>query len=309
MHRILFWSIWLSIAFVSCAPTLTVPLVRPPEINLGERPEYTIIVVNRYDTSLLDFNQVKKNMVFALSSEYLHERLEYELNSVANFEVFDNDIKLSGELHSHSAPHMHKDSIRAYCKEYNSSHLVAIESYHADFEQEVDVQENEDGSKTRTAYYTLYVRSGLAIYDSTGKTHFRKSLKRSMLYDTRGVVSGLLAVGPTINKADEELKVLVEDLAKDFILRFYPSEALLVQKFYGGSDFKEEVKLMKWSKWAEAIKRMTPVDKYGDEQTKGKACYNIALCYKFLSDEENATAYYLKAQDYLESNLKYQLPE
>lgn len=111
-----------------------------------------------------------------------------------------------------------------------------------------------------------------------------------------------------LQNAGAEIRTLCAVIVKDFIGGYYPSVTVHTQLFYRNRDFMDAVALMESGAWSDAIDKLKPVSKYGKNKTKGKACFNIAVCYKFMGDNEETIKWYGQAIHYLGRAPWFELP-
>ena len=294
--------------FSSCTPSYTYSLQHQPSIDLGDRQNYSIAIVNSVDVTKFNFKRKKKNALFANAVDYLDYHIAQELNSVSNFHVIQNDTSRNIKRYFDSPHRLNRDRVSDFCAEHDVDFLVGLESFDASFSRSTQVTRLADGSKDRTTDFTLAVETDIAVYDSAGIVLFRNKFYRDMFYEQRSVIIGILAEGPQIQNASTEIRTLCEGIVNDFISSYYPSVTEHTQYFYKHRDFDDAIPLLESAMWQEAIDLLQPISNYEKDKTKGKACFNIAVCYKFLDDQKEAIKWYGKAVHYLGRAPWFELP-
>jgi len=216
---------------MACTPSYTYQMHRPASIDLGERQDYSIAIVNSPAITKFNFKRKNKNIVFANAVDYLDYHIAMELNAVPNFRVIQNDTSKPVQRYFNSTQQLNRKMISEFCQEYDVNFLVGLESFNARFSRSIQSSRNADGSKDRTADFFLSVQANIAVFDSAGTVLFREQFFRDMFYQQRNVIIGLLAVGPQIQFASKEIKVLCEGIVDDFVASYYPSVTVQTQFF------------------------------------------------------------------------------
>lgn len=278
----------------------------PPEIILDDSESPKLLLISQFDATQLDFNQQKKNLVFEEGAMELLQSLERNLTQDSRFEVIRADNIIRGNAWLAKPPNLlDKAAITAFFDAYPASHLLVMESFNANFYQDVEVVKNEDGSKNRTAYYDLIVSTSIALYDQEGNVIYHKPLVRRMPYDSRTVLSGVLAVGPSVGNANAEVNQLANEIGKDFMTRFDPSTIVVERFYYTGKHFSEVTPLIENRNWEEAISLLLPMTEKDNTKIAGKAAYNLSFIYDALNDTEQSVYWYKEAKKRLGGKLGF----
>lgn len=301
-----FFLFLLGALFNACMSYTAYQKKLPPEITFENSDSPKLLLVSRFDANQLDFNQKKKNQVFEEGAMELLQSLKRNLSHDSRFEVIWGDSVIRGNAWITEPPgQMDKATLTALFDAYPASHILALESFNTDFYQDVEVVKNEDGSKSRTAYYDLIVSANIALYDQEGKAIYHKPLERRMPYKSRTVLSGFLAAGPTVGNADVEVNQLANEIGKDFMTRFDPSTILVQRFYYSGKHFSEVTPHIDYKNWEEAIKLLLPMTEKDNKKIAGKAAYNLSFIYDVLNDPEQSGHWYKEAKKRLGGKLGF----
>lgn len=277
-----------TVLFTGCMSYLSIDKQLPPEIQLNQ-DVYSISLVNLYDYEMVDFHNPNKISVFQSGVNGFLDQLEKSFEYDARFDLRNTNELVKGRWQDHLPERpLSKDSIKLFCKEYNTELLLALEAYNIYFDKDVEVEENEDGSKTRTAYYDLVVYTGLSLYDSTGAIIDRSNLRRSDFYKSREVLSGLLAIGPALGRAGSEINTLSLDLGKEYIKKFNPSFITEQKKYYTGQDMEEVTPLMISGNYEGAAEKLLPMVNGSKYSVRRKAAYNLSVAYELMGDNDSS---------------------
>lgn len=166
--------------------------------------------------------------------------------------------------------------------------LLTLDHFDTFWEQEVVREKDEDGDVTKTAYYTLFSKSDWTLYDSTGTILDHASLSRDELYNSRGVIRGLFAVGPVISKAGPVINSLARQTGWDYWQRLAPQQISFVRPYYSIKAFAPAAYRIAAGNWLEAIDLLKPLTEHKKRKEAGRAAYNMAVVYEAMGSIEEA---------------------
>jgi hypothetical protein len=273
--------LFILISSVGCISYLEITKNLPPEIKLDKKP-LDIAFVNLYDYEMLDFNSDNKIEVYYSGTKKLLESLNttFKNNDRFNFVITDTLVKgrcwdiLQGRLSS--------DSVVYYCREGNAEYLLVLDAFRLYFDKEMEVKKEDDGTKSRTAHYSLVLKVGLSLYDSTGFLIDQSTISNSKFYQSRSVASGLLAIGPSMGGTGTETNALASELGGDYIKKFYPTSVIEMKQIYVGKKFAEITPLMKNGKWEEAKEKLLLCIDSDNYKLRRRASHNLCVAYEAL---------------------------
>jgi hypothetical protein len=201
--------------------------------------------------------------------------------------------------HSARAPayNLSKEIIADLYQSFNSDYIFSLDNYDLYFDQEVDVQENEDGSKSKTAYYDLVLNTYITIYNFNGEAVHKLKEERRILHDERGVISGLLAVGPSMGKADKNVIKISDELGRMFIQKFYPEKISEMRLFYANKEFKTAFQAYSYRNWDKVEEELMLLTKHPDSKIQGRAAYNLSVLYENLGRTDEMEYWYRRAEE------------
>ncbi|TRX56299.1 hypothetical protein FNH22_16810 [Fulvivirga sp. M361] len=243
----------------------------PPEVDISGYHDCR--VVSLYDTSKLDFNQDKKRQVYKdayLSmTDNLLNSLSKDLGLPTGFnQLYGYDSLLSDTL------------IEDLTDTLDNDMLVIVQSFDLERDKEVVVTEDEDGDKVRTAYYTLICKSEIICVNANREVVFNRSIHASDLIDERSVLSGLLAIGPSVGNHGKTANKLAKNVASQFLGIFFPSQILITRTYYSAKDLKGVKPLFKAQDWLQAEKFLLDLWDKKDPELEKKIAHNLALVYE-----------------------------
>jgi hypothetical protein len=296
----------MAFCMMSCVTTTSYFRTLPPELVLPDDYQ-SASVISAFDTTRLDFNQEKKVTVFSNGAatvvKTLSEYLENEKQIVTT--LSDSLITGNADVY-HENDSIDSERRRRLCKRMDTDFLIVMESYSLDFYQDVDVVKNDDGSKTRTAYYDLVAGASIHLYDNQGElfdTWFHEA--RYIDYDVRQVLSGLLAIGPLMGNAGKEVNELSGDIGRNWVARLSPSEIEVVKSIYNHKFLRSSNNAMLRGDWQNAISILTPLASSDDPKTSGRASHNLSVAYEALNDLESARKWRNLAEQKLGVNYSF----
>lgn len=279
----------------ACSTYIPVTHELPPEIQLNEKPG-NIGFVNLFDPSQLDYTKEKKTEVFSESIQHFTKGLDEAFKKDSTYNVVILEKNIAGKANTNLPNPVSKDSVVLLCKDDDVDLLLILEAYDIYFDKEVDVEKNEDGSKTKTAYFDLVVFAGLSLYDNNGEVINRSKMYNRDFYKSREVASTIFTIHPSLAKAGEETGQLSYELGNEYINKFYPGYKIESEKFYIGKEFTEILKNAREENWYEVIKMLKPLTESDDEKIRNKAAFNLAVAFKAIGEYEISEKWKEKAE-------------
>lgn len=293
----------LAVQLSSCASMITMQTVRPPVVRVST-DQWKVLVVNRYDPVRQAAN--KNENVTAVLRDGAYQAAGGVMGAIYNDSTFvlvnpDQAISLPA-----GADRLNSEEIDELFKQYGPHLILTLDKFNTGFGKIVDSYEDEYGDKTKIANFDLVVASTWSLYDSTGTLLDQATVEEQEFYDSRTVVSGLLAIGPAMGKAGPVVNRLAVETGYSYWDRFYPQPTLLVRQVYMGSTLQEAHIMLLLGQFQEAIAKLQPLAQDLSSKTGRKAAHNLAIAYEAAGDYEQATYWARQAQskgDKLSSNL------
>jgi len=293
--------ILLGIACTSCMTETSYYTTLHPELEFTPGT-HEVYITTAYDTNLLDFNKEKKVSTYSQGALNVLRSIDNELYYKSKV-VSHYAEPIKGNAYSEMPDTLDVEKRIALCKKLNKHYLIVLESFDLYFDKEVDVVQEEDGSKTKTAYYDLVAVAGIALYDSQGGVSNKIIEQIYPNYDERGVLSGLLAVGPSMAKASDEIEELTKAIGIEYVSKFYPKEVEITKAIYTHSKLGKSSRYMVKRDWNTAIKILLPLTDHPDKEIAGKAAYNLSVAYEGQHMPEESAFWYKKAEQWLEGKI------
>ena len=159
--------ILLSISSYACTSYVPVQKTLPPEIVLQEVTA-DFLFVNRFKPDELDYNNENKVEVYKMGVENYISGLKSGFDTSGQLNLLMSDTILASHSAHEPAHNLSQSIIRSLCDEYDSDYIFSLDNYDLNFDQDVEVQENDDGSKSKTAYYDLVLNTFITIYTCDG---------------------------------------------------------------------------------------------------------------------------------------------
>ena len=265
------------IGLASCQSILTYDRLLPPEIYIEGYRDCRVISL--HDTAKVDFKQEKQIDVYKSSYETLVGTLETGLQ---------NTLGLSA--HSNYTPHVvgspgEGPSYHALLDSVNEDLVVILEYFDLYRDYEVEVSEDDEGDKSKTAYYYLIAKANFTFFNAD-REMMTSQLQASELIDKRSVLSGLLAIGPNIGNKGPAADSLGKRLAYEFIEKFTPVKVTIARNYFTGKELKPVKSFFKAQNWLEAEKFLLDLWERSDDDTKEKIAHNLAVLYEATGNEE-----------------------
>ena len=292
--------ILFTIFFGACTSYVPVQKILPPEIILHEETA-DFLFVNRFEPDSLDFNNENKIEVFEMGVDSYIAGLKAGFDTSRHYTLILSDTIFPSHSAHEPAYNLSARIIDYLHRVYHATYIFSLDNYTLYFDQEVDVQEDAEGNKSKTAYYDLVLNTYLTIYDSDGKVIDKMKEEMRILHDTRGVLSGLLAIGPSMGKADKNVMKISDELGRIFIQKFYPTSVEEMRLFYATKEFSEAFKAYNHRNWAKAEEELIKLSRHADEKIQGKAAYNLGVLYENQGRLSDMEYWYRRAEEKLGS--------
>jgi hypothetical protein len=285
---------------ISCTSYVSISTHLPPAIIV---PEDTVdfLFVNRFIPDALDYKNENKTEVYKIGLESYIKGLKDGFDKNKKFFLILADTTLPSHSAHEPAYNLSMDVIGILCEEYNPDYILSLDNYDLFFDKEVEVQEYDDGSKSKTAYYDLVLNTYLTIYSINGAVLDKLKEELRILHDERGVVSGLFAVGPSLGKADDNVLKISNELGEKFIEYFYPSKITELRPFYSSKEFSAAYKAFRIGDWETVETELLSLTEKPDSKVLGKAAYNLGVLYEHLGKTVEMEYWYQVAQEKLGS--------
>ncbi|MDX5436230.1 MAG: DUF6340 family protein [Pontibacter sp.] len=258
----------------------------PPEVAVSNE-QWKVVTVNRFNPAQLPFSREKKVTTFTHgASEALLGATEAILQD-PTFSLAGTDTSAT-YLSDDKNLGLSQEQAQMLYQQYPHHLILSLDNIDAFFDQETVKDKENDGTVRKTAHYTLLTRTAWTLYDSTGHVLDRITLSRAEPYDSRGVISGLLAIGPSLVNAGPVINKLAWQTGQDYWQRLHPKKVSFERLYYSNKEFAQAAYSMAANDWESAILRLTPLAENGSRKTAAKAAYNLAVVYEAKGDITNA---------------------
>ncbi|ELR71471.1 hypothetical protein C900_02534 [Fulvivirga imtechensis AK7] len=282
----------------SCSTFVPVSKTLPPEIRLPDN-KGDFLFISRFNADSLPFNNDNKVEVFKLGHNAFLQGLSAGFDTSRYFHLTLADTIIGNTAPVEPANDLSATRAEQLCTIHNKGYLLTLDAYNLYFDQEVDVVKLEDGTKERTAYYDLVVETYIGMYNRYGQVLDRYRDELRIQHDKRSVISGLLAVGPSMGKADKNAKLISDELGRKFIHKFYPVSVVEQREFYHTKGFSRAYKAYQMGHWAEVENELLPLTRSEESKIAGRAAYNMAVLCENLNRLDEMTYWYGVAQEKL----------
>lgn len=283
----------------SCMTYVPVRKLLPPEIILPEETA-DFLFVDRFEPDDLDSNNKNKIEVYEIGLESFIGGLKAGFDTSRYYHLTLTDTIMPSHSAHEPAFNLSTDIVLKLCREYNQNYLLTLDNYDLFFDQEVEVIVDENnGSKSKTAYYDLVLNTYVTIYNDQGKVVDKIKDEIKIFHNRRTVLSGLFAIGPSMGKADKNTLLISDELGRKFIQKFYPLTISEMREFYGSKEFSKAAKAYKNLQWKTAEKELLNLAKSTDPEIEGRAAYNLSVLYENLDRPSEMEFWHRKAVEKL----------
>ncbi|MBL6447546.1 hypothetical protein JMN32_14605 [Fulvivirga sp. 29W222] len=296
--RLIFAFLFISYLFTACSTFVPVKRTLPPDIKLSTQ-KGKFLFISRFSADSLPFSNDNKIEVFRIGYNSFIEGLSAGFDSSRRYNLTPLDGMVEKTAVTEPGLPLDKVQVNNICQGQQVNYLLALDAYNLYFDQEVEVVKQEDGTKERTAYYDLVAESFISMYDEEGKLLDQFRDEQRIAHDERSVISGLLAVGPSMGKADQNAVLISSKLGRDFIQKFYPRVIFEQRQFYHTKEFKNAYRSYLSENWDTTESELLKITESQKPEIAGRAAYNLAVLYENINRPEDVDYWYRKATNLL----------
>jgi hypothetical protein len=279
----------------SCYTYVSFNKSAPPEIML-DNPKNSIAFINTFDYTIPDSASKNENKVYRAGITEVIDGLKtfFANNEQIDFHVIDTLVE--GKAPAGFSDTISADSVKNICRINNSSMLLGLEAFDITIDSDVEVEESDDGSVSRTSNYYLIVNAGLSLYSNSGDLIDRSWVGRSELYKSRWALAGIAVFSPSIYKAEKDIRYLAGFIGEDYVNKFYPGTETVNRKIYVGKGLLEADNYCMEQNWDKAIELLRPLAESSDPKIARKAANNLSVAYEAAGNEKAAEYWYNKSR-------------
>lgn len=302
--RIIFLLLILGTTLSSCFTYVPVKKVLAPELSIPSN-RANFIFLSRFNIDSLDFNNENKVEVFKLGHESYLRGLASGFDTSSSFHLTLLDIEIQKDTSFKPGNALDKKTVSQLCAETRMDYLLSLDAFNLFFDKEVEVTVLDDGSKNRRAYYDLVLHVFITVYDKNGDIVNKFLEENRIAHDSRNVLSGLLAIGPSIGRADKNAIFLSDELGRSFIHKLFPYIIYESRRFYNTKEFANAYQAFMRKDFLTAELELYELTKSSNNKTAGRAAYNLAVLYENLNRSSQMDYWYQEASRILGKNLPY----
>jgi hypothetical protein len=280
----------------SCYTYVAFEKPTPPEI-IPEKRVNNIAFINTYDYTIPDSSSGKENNVYQAGITKVINGLKKSLASDENINFIVIDTLVRGKALTVLPDSLNPDSVKNICRRYNSTMLLVLEAFNMSMDWEQDVEEDEDGSRSRTNNYYLYMSAGLSLYSESGDVIDRSIEPCRSLYESRAALIGIAVFVPSIYKAEKQIGQLAEFVAENYVNKFYPGTATVSRKIFYAKNMIGADKYLMEHEWEKAIDLLKPLAASPDPKIARKAANNLSVAYEAIGNDNAAEFWFNKSQE------------
>ena len=254
-----------------------------------------VLVINRFDAGQLPYSKERKTEIFRAGAAEALATVVRELSFEPTFRLERRDtlVRATAKV----APPLPAAEVQALCRRGQAQSLLALEGFEATMRQDdVEKETSSDGTITRTAFYSLVVRTHWGLYDAQGKLLHQSKAEVAEPYDKRQVHSGLLALGPALANAGDRLHVLAGLAAAQYARRYTPKHISLRRDYYVGRELQAAADHLQQSDWLAAAALLKPLAAGPDAKLASQAAYNLSVAHEATSNLAEALHWAMQAE-------------
>lgn len=265
-----------------------VSAIAAPEINLSPLPSRVIIFRDADENDRSAAREKKQELIEDCTDSLLSEFTQKISSLLPQMECI-----LVPSLEKNETI---KDPYKLL-QEYQASLAFGIGSFRPAIQQgEVTVERKDDGSKDRTASYFIRADGQLHIYN---KNTLVKTFpfSESQFLENRSVLSGLLAVGPSLVNNRKAVYSVTKFAAIHLAEKFVAQRASFSLHMFNMKEVRELTQLIMEDKFDEALTKALELTSHKKEAVAARAHYYCAAIYHHQGDFAKAFQHISKAKE------------
>lgn len=289
---------WLLAGCTALLPTQYQPVAvtaqEPAEIFVMPAARQ-LAVINRFDAAQLTYTKEQKVEVFRAGAAEAVRAAVRQLQADSTFRLAPHDTLVHAAA-GVAAP-LPTATVQQLCRHWRARGLLALESFDASMRQdEVVKQEDSDGSTSKTAAYSLVVRTRWTLYDAQGKVLNQSTAEVARPYQQRAVLSGLLAAGPALAQAGAKVQELAGLAGTEYGQRYLPKQLTLERNYYTSRELETAAASLHRRDWVAAATPLKTLAASADAKLAAKAAYNLSVVYEAINDLDEALRWATQAE-------------
>ena len=251
-------------------------------------PPKKIILLNCYDVAAKKYRDNKEQLFLQLidtmmywAAKRIHDNAGIETEVIRRYTPANSDSSISSLITAHRA-----------------SHAIAVNYFDVAFDQtRVDVTKDNDGSKSRKAYYDILADISYSFYVDDSLIR-KRDLHQSRFHSSRSVASGLLAAGPNVVAQRDDAYRIVMEIWEEYLNYFFPGEKMRSRPVFIKNGFEAVGKALSRQDYQGALTESLRFIDDPDKTKAARACYNCAVFF----ERKNQTG---EAKKYLRQSLSF----
>ena len=244
-------------------------------------PPQKIILLNNYDVASKKYRDNKEQLFLQLIDTMMYW---------ASKRINDN-TGIETEVIGGYTPAYGDSTIFRLIADHKATHAITVSNFDVSFEQtRVDVTKDNNGSKSREAYYDIVADISYSFYahDSLIK---QRDLHQSRFHSSRSVASGLLAAGPNIVVQRADAYRIVMDSWQQYLNYFFPGEKMRSRPVFIKKGFEAVGQAISRQDYEAALTESLRFIDDPDKTKAAKSCYNCAVFFERKNQPEEAKKY------------------
>jgi len=244
-------------------------------------PPQKIILLNSYNVAAKKYRDNKEQLFMQLIDTMMYwAATKIKENAGFETEVIRGYTPANGD-----------STVYRLIAEHKATHAINVSNFDVSFEQtRVDVTKENNGSKSREAYYDIVADISYSFYahDSLIK---QRDLHQSRFHSSRSVASGLLAAGPNIVVQRADAYRIVMDSWQQYLNYFFPGEKMRSRPVFIKKGFEAVGQAISRQDYEAALTESLRFIDDPDKTKAAKSCYNCAVFFERKNQPEEAKKY------------------
>ena len=273
----------------------------PPQIILPPAVRQ-VALINRFEAARLRYTKKRKTEAFRAGAAEAVETVISRLAAEPSLQLMRHDTLVEGS--AATAPPLAAAVVQLLCRQWHTSHLLALEGFDAVTRKEgIGWEKNSDGSGTKSVAYALVVRTRWTLYDAKGrildqsKAEAARPYERTAgSYEKQPVENIRLAFGPALATAGDAIRELAGSAGAQYARRYLPRDTIMHREYYAGGALTAAADRLQQHDWVGAAALLKDLAANPDALLASRAAHNLSVVYEATADLAEALRWAAQAQ-------------
>lgn len=261
----------------------------PPKIRIAEEAQRAL-VVHRFDSNQWDFNQKKKIEVHKSAYRHFLAGLKNSFSDFPHLTIeYDTMLRSKGWLVHGEKYKLDSIWLSKFALDKDFDYYILINEFDIDRPRFTESVKKDDNSRSKKSSYYLETQALIDLRKPDGTLVNEAFVFKKAQIESRRVISGTLAVGPSVGNFGKVADRLAYQLSDAYREYFFPWEEIVKDYYFVDGPLEGLVYLMESKQWTEARQELLILyQKETDEKLRRHIAHNLSVVYYALGFQEES---------------------